>query len=59
MITGIIFQETYLMHTFNEDFYGSKLKVVMLGYIRPMKDFSSLGNILNIYLKHVLLVVHR
>lgn len=47
IITDIIFQETYLMHTFNEDFYGSKLKVVMLGYIRPMKDFSSLGNVLN------------
>lgn len=37
--------ETYLMHTFNEDFYGSKLKVVMLGYIRPMKDFSSLDEL--------------
>ncbi|XP_078328188.1 riboflavin kinase-like [Crassostrea virginica] len=35
--------ETYLMHTFSEDFYGSKLKVIMLGYIRPMEDFSSLG----------------
>ena len=31
------------MHTFSEDFYGSKLKVIMLGYIRPMEDFSSLG----------------
>ncbi|XP_062600898.1 riboflavin kinase-like [Saccostrea cucullata] len=38
--------ETYLMHTFNEDFYGSKLKVIMLGYIRPMKDFSSLDELI-------------
>ena len=40
---GFSLQETYLMHTFSEDFYGSKLKVIMLGYIRPMEDFSSLG----------------
>nr|XP_034322349.1 riboflavin kinase-like [Crassostrea gigas] len=37
--------ETYLMHTFNDDFYGPKLKVVMLGYIRPMKDFSYLDEL--------------
>lgn len=44
------------MYIFNEDFYGLKLKVVMLGYIRLMKDFFFFGNILNIYLKYVLLV---
>ncbi|XP_078327728.1 riboflavin kinase-like [Crassostrea virginica] len=38
--------ETYLMHTFSEDFYGSKLKVIMLGYIRPMEDFSSLDDLI-------------
>ena len=42
-LLGFSLQETYLMHTFSEDFYGSKLKVIMLGYIRPMEDFSSLG----------------
>jgi hypothetical protein len=42
-------QETYLMHTFDDDFYGSKLKVIMLGYIRPMKDFSSLGEFMSLH----------
>ena len=37
------FQETHIMHKFKEDFYGSELSVVVLGYIRPEKSFSSLG----------------
>ena len=32
-----------MIHMFKEDFYGSTLKVIMLGYIRPMENFSSLG----------------
>jgi riboflavin kinase len=35
--------ETYVMHQFPEDFYGSNLKTVMLGFIRPMTSFHSLG----------------
>ena len=31
------------MHTFPEDFYGSELRVVVLGYIRPERDYNSLG----------------
>lgn len=42
-----LFQETHIMHVFKEDFYGSELKVVMLGYIRPEKNFSSLGKFRN------------
>ena len=38
--------ETYVMHQFPEDFYGSNLKTVMLGFIRPMTSFHSLGSIL-------------
>ncbi|XP_068250971.1 riboflavin kinase isoform X2 [Palaemon carinicauda] len=38
--------ETHIMHTFEEDFYGSELKVVMLGYIRPEKNFSSLESLI-------------
>jgi len=38
-----IFQETHIIHTFKEDFYGSSLKICMLGFLRPMKNFSSLG----------------
>ena len=26
-----------------DDFYGSLMKVVVMGYIRPMTDFSSVG----------------
>lgn len=37
-----LFQETHIMHVFQEDFYGSELKVVMLGYVRPEKNFNSL-----------------
>ena len=33
------------MNEFPEDFYGSELKIVMLGYIRPMTSFKSLGNL--------------
>ena len=36
-------QETHIIHTFEDDFYGSELSVVILGFIRPEKDFPSLG----------------
>jgi len=35
------------MHTFPEDFYGVELRVVVLGYIRPEKDYSSLDALIN------------
>ena len=38
------FQETHILQEFKEDFYGCLLKVIMLGFIRPMEDYSSLGN---------------
>ncbi|XP_071541459.1 riboflavin kinase isoform X2 [Panulirus ornatus] len=38
--------ETHIMHVFKEDFYGSELKVVMLGYIRPEKNFVSLDELI-------------
>lgn len=38
--------ETHIMHKFNEDLYGKMLKVVMLGYLRPEQDFSSLDDII-------------
>lgn len=40
-----LFQETHIMHVFDEDFYGSELKVAMLGYIRGEKNFKSLGEL--------------
>ncbi|XP_018016006.1 riboflavin kinase isoform X2 [Hyalella azteca] len=34
--------ETHILHVFDEDFYGSWLRVVVLGYIRPELNFESL-----------------
>lgn len=31
------------MHTFEEDFYGEILNVAIVGYLRPEKNFDSLG----------------
>lgn len=31
------------MHTFENDFYGELLKVVILDYLRPEKSFQSKG----------------
>ncbi|XP_071632508.1 riboflavin kinase isoform X2 [Temnothorax longispinosus] len=36
--------EVHLLHKFQDDFYGEKLRVIIAGYIRPERDFSSLGN---------------
>merc|ERR1739838_968094 len=34
--------ETHIIHQFDDDFYDSELIVVMLGYLRPEKNFDSL-----------------
>lgn len=36
-------QEIHIMHKFNSDFYGYKMKALVLGYIRPELDYTSLG----------------
>ena len=36
-------QEAHLIHEFPEDFYGEELRAVVMGYLRPELDFSSLG----------------
>ncbi|KAK2840759.1 hypothetical protein Q7C36_012338 [Tachysurus vachellii] len=38
--------ETHLIHKFKDDFYGQMLSVVMVGYIRPEKGFSSLEELI-------------
>lgn len=38
--------ETHIIHTFGQDFYGSNLKIVMLKYIRPMRDYKSLDELI-------------
>lgn len=37
------FQETHIIQTFDNDFYGAELSVVILGFIRPEKNYPSLG----------------
>lgn len=39
--------ETHIMHTFKEDFYGEILKVAIVGYLRPEKDFDSLESLIS------------
>ncbi|XP_023658933.1 riboflavin kinase [Paramormyrops kingsleyae] len=34
--------ETHVIHKFKEDFYGATLSVVLVGYIRPEKNYQSL-----------------
>ncbi|XP_074073220.1 LOW QUALITY PROTEIN: uncharacterized protein LOC141508464 [Macrotis lagotis] len=34
--------ETHMIHTFKDDFYGEMHSIVITGYIRPEKNFSSL-----------------
>lgn len=39
--------ETHIMHTFKEDFYGEILKVAIVGYLRPEKNFDSLESLIS------------
>lgn len=34
--------ETHIIHTFDSDFYGAELSVVILGFLRPEKNYPSL-----------------
>ncbi|XP_050463309.1 riboflavin kinase [Cataglyphis hispanica] len=38
--------EVHLLHKFPNDFYGAEIKVIIAGYIRPEKDFSSLEELI-------------
>ncbi|KAL4334032.1 hypothetical protein GQ457_07G028750 [Hibiscus cannabinus] len=37
--------EPWLLHEFNEDFYGEELRLVIVGYIRPEVNFPSLESL--------------
>ncbi|KAH7516001.1 hypothetical protein FEM48_Zijuj10G0088200 [Ziziphus jujuba var. spinosa] len=37
--------EPWLLHDFNEDFYGEELHIVVVGYIRPEANFPSLESL--------------
>lgn len=38
--------ETHILHKFDTDFYGKELRIVVLGYIRPEENFSSLDDLI-------------
>ena len=40
-------QEPWLLHEFDEDFYGEELRLVIVGYIRPEVSFSVLFPVYN------------
>lgn len=35
--------EAHLLHKFDEDFYGSRIKLVIYGYLRPEANFDGVG----------------
>lgn len=37
--------EVHLLHHFEEDFYGAKLRAVAVGFLRPMSSFNSLDEL--------------
>ncbi|XP_024537122.1 bifunctional riboflavin kinase/FMN phosphatase isoform X1 [Selaginella moellendorffii] len=39
--------EPWLLHEFPEDFYGEELRLIVVGYIRPEANFSSLEDLIN------------
>ncbi|GLT49445.1 hypothetical protein SLA2020_229980 [Shorea laevis] len=38
--------EPWLLHEFNEDFYGEELRLVIVGYIRPEANFPTLESLI-------------
>ncbi|KAJ3292895.1 riboflavin kinase [Borealophlyctis nickersoniae] len=36
--------EVHIMHEFKRDFYGEELRIIITGYIRPEKDYTTLGD---------------
>jgi len=38
--------ETHVLHNFDSDFYGKELRVAIIGYLRPEKNFSSLNELI-------------
>lgn len=39
--------ETHILHNFEGDFYGANLKLVILGHIRPERDFLSVEDLIS------------
>ena len=39
-------KETHILHDFGQDLYGHILKVCIVDYLRPEKDFNSLAELI-------------
>lgn len=39
--------EPHLLHTFDEDFYGENLKILICGFLRPEQNYSSLDSLID------------
>lgn len=50
--------EVHLLHKFQDDFYDEELKVIIGGYIRPEKNFSSLDELI-IEIKNDIAIAER
>lgn len=37
--------EVHIMHEYEHDFYGKTMRVVVLGYLRPELDYTSIGSL--------------
>ena len=38
--------EPHVLHTFDEDFYGAEMRLLIVGYIRPQEKYSSLDELI-------------
>ncbi|KAL6267811.1 hypothetical protein P5V15_000883 [Pogonomyrmex californicus] len=51
--------EVHLLHKFQNDFYGDELKVIIVGYIRPERDFSSLDKLIKEIKNDIAIAEHQ
>ena len=45
-VCGCDIQEVHILHIFKHDFYGCELRIVMLGYIRPEYNYTSVETLI-------------
>lgn len=39
--------EIHILHEFEKDFYGEELKIIILGHIRPQRNFENLNELMD------------
>ena len=39
-------KEVHILHSFPQDFYGARMNLLMLGFIRPEYDYVSKGSLI-------------